>query len=118
MSKAGWRERKRKKNAIELTRKQLAIVQECITAVRTVLETASNDPSQLLTVASKLDALLRRQDRLQRVIESAPSRSFQEQAAKPATANAELEAKLAQRGLLTFTGGALGVPHCKLDSQA
>jgi hypothetical protein len=98
MSKPGWRQRKRQKKAVEVTRKQLAIVQECIMAIRTVLETASNDPTLLLAVATKLDALLRRQDRLQRVLELAQMTN--NQAAEAAAVNSDLKAKLAIRGLL------------------
>jgi hypothetical protein len=83
---------------IEVTRKQLAIVQACIVAIRAVLETASSDPVQVLALATRVDALLRRQDRLQRVIESA---QVQKRAAKTlVTRNSDLEAELVRRGLL------------------
>jgi hypothetical protein len=97
MSK-GWRERKRQKKAFEVTQKQLTIVQESILALRAVLETATKDPVQLLCATNRLDAILRRQDRLQRVIESA---QVQKRAAKTfGRANSDLEAELARRGLL------------------
>jgi hypothetical protein len=98
MSKAGWRERKRQKKAAEVTQKQLTIVQESILALRMILETATKDPVQLLCATNRLDALLRRQDRLQRVIESA---QVQKRAAKTfVRANSDLEAELVRRGLL------------------
>jgi hypothetical protein len=109
MSK-GWRERKRQNKAVDVTQKQLTIVQESILALRAVLETATKDPAQLLCVANRLDALLRRQDRLQRVIERVQTRASHHQTAESlATANAELEAKLARRGLLTFKKDGLAM---------
>jgi hypothetical protein len=99
MSKTGWRERKRQRKAVENAQKQLAIVHDAITALHGALESAGKDLQQVLAVTTRLDALLRRQDRLQRVVERArePQRGQQENAKPRATA--ELIAELERRGL-------------------
>ena len=98
MSKTGWRERKRQRKAVENAQKQLAIVHDSIIALHGALESAGKDLQQVLAVTTRLDALLRRQDRLQRVIVRAREPQ-QENAKSRAAVDAELIAELERRGL-------------------
>jgi hypothetical protein len=93
-----WRQNKERNQRVRQAREQLAIIQESILAIHAALQTTGKDIQQLLALTTRLDALLRRQDRLQRVIERA--REPQQDNAKPrAAVDAELIAELERRGL-------------------
>jgi hypothetical protein len=68
-------------------------------ALRVALETASKDSVWLLALVTSLDALLRRQDRLERVIECAKARAPDQAPKATATLDSELVTKFV-RGLL------------------
>jgi hypothetical protein len=78
-------------------RKHLLTVHESMLALHEALKSGDKDTQQLLALTTRLDALLRHQDRLQRVIERA--REPQQENAKPRAADAELIAELERRGL-------------------
>lgn len=95
-----WRRKKETNQRVRQARQQLTIVHDSIVALHEALKSGEKDSHQLLALTTRLDALLRRQDRLQRVIERAREPRGQQENAKPrATVDAELIAELERRGL-------------------
>jgi hypothetical protein len=83
-----WRQKKEMNQRVRQAWEQLAIVHESILAIDEALRTSHSDPQQGLALTTRLDALLRRQDRLQRF--QAP----QKQAVEPPATDFDLAAEL------------------------
>jgi hypothetical protein len=105
------RQNKERNQRVRQAREQLTIVHESILALHEALKSGDKDTQQLLALTTGLDALLRRQDRLQRVIEHArnPPQVRPQESANPA-ATAELAAELVRRGLLPSARAGLDLP--------